>query len=168
MVSLSWIVKLIGNIMNILHRGIVVLLLSFLIPISSFAESSCSKLSDIKVLSWAYESMLATYNIDFTNYKKQLPEAAKYYTEDAWLSYQKQLHENTALLQKDKLVMTAGLEHSPVLLKKTNNLFVVQMPLLLNYQSADSLKVKKKMVTLEIAIDSQSEDCLKIKKITDK
>ncbi|CEG57237.1 DotI/IcmL family type IV secretion protein [Legionella fallonii] len=153
--------------MNILYRNFFVIPFGVLLSSVVWAQDHCSQLSDIKILSWAYESMLATYNLNFVNYKTQLPNAAKYYTKNAWMAYQKQLYLNIAPIQKEKLVISAGTANSPILLSKKNDIYKVQIPLLLNYQSQASKQTIKKIVTLDIVKDSHSDSCLKIEKITE-
>lgn len=149
------------------HRHLLILPFSFLLSSAALAQDACSQLSELRVLSWAYEAMMATYNMNFTNYQTKLPNAAKYYTQNAWMDYQKALYANISPIQKEKLVISVGAENSPIFLRQSNDSYAVRIPLLINYQSQSSKHTEKRLVTLEIAKDSHAQSCLKIQKITE-
>ncbi len=154
--------------MSIFYKHLLVIPFSLLLSSAALAQSDCAQLSELRILSWSYEAMMATYNMNFVNYKTKLPNAAKYYTQNAWMDYQKPLYANIAPIQKEKLVISVGTENSPIFLHQNNDSYVVQIPLLINYQSQASKHTEKRVVTLDIAKDSHAESCLKIQKITEK
>lgn len=110
------------------------------------------KQTDLQVLVWAYEAMLAANSYNFVNVKHQLSQAKPYFSEQAWRATQNTLY-NKSILQKviqDKLIVYTGLENGPLLLNKTSESWTVQMPLLVHFQNAKQDSIQQIVATMTI------------------
>ncbi len=141
----------------------LILTLSLFLPLSSFANSACSRLdNDVKIISWAYEVMLRTYNFNFINYSNDKAQA--YFTKPAWLRYKKEFNlvEYTKEVVSKKLVSSVGLRDAPIFLKMSPNSWTLSLPLIVNYRNAAVHKIKNINVKMIIVRDFKSHDCLKV------
>ena len=121
--------------------------------------------SDIALLVWSNEAIVSTFSYNFVNYKNELKKASSFYSNDAWVAFMNnpdfyKLNE----VQKDKLVVSAVATGAPIILQKglINGVYTwgVQIPVLITYQSASTIKKDNKVVDLTVirvpnAISSQ-------------
>ncbi|STX28696.1 protein IcmL (DotI) [Legionella beliardensis] len=137
------------------------------ITVSGFANDLCSRLAnDNKVQSWAYEAILATNNYNFVHSSKE-KEAANYFTKSAWASYKKEFNVNNQVkkVQKEKMVVSVGLQNSPLILEKNKNHWKIQLPLILNYQNETTKQTELAGLEVTVVKDKQKEDCLVISSV---
>ena len=160
--------------MSLCKKYIIIFSLSLYFTTSSYANSVCNsvKITDTQILAWSYEAMLLTYNNNFTITKNKENEskAKMYYTDNAWNQYTKSANEsgNLNMINNKRLVVSVGLENSPVILNKSDKSWKVQLPLLINYQSSTERITIRELATIEVieTDDPQPEQqCLQIKNI---
>lgn len=150
--------------MILLPRGLKnwALLLVF---IASIANAACEKPSDLDVVAWSYEAMLATHNMSYKDAKEGMAFAKSYYTKKAWSEYD-EIQKNSGTIeriQENELTVMIGLQTSPIIVEKSETDWVIEMPLLVNYESTGSYNTEHENVRLAII---QNKHCaLKIKKI---
>ena len=134
---------------------------------NGFASESCSRTdNDVKILSWAFEAMMETNNYNFTTHNQD--KASIYFTKSAWTTFKKEfeLQNRINKVINDKLVSTVGLQNSPLILQKSKTQWKVQMPLIINYRSAQKINVENKIINLDIAKDPKAvNDCLIIEAV---
>lgn len=122
----------------------------------------------MSILAWAYESMMATYNYNFTqaNAETIKKNAEQYYTKAAWDNYDSQLSNSDILdkIKKKKLIASVGVDPAPLILNKGEHTWKIQLPLIIHYQSASEHISQKQMTTLDIIYNDQCQ--LKISKMT--
>ncbi len=112
--------------------------------------------SDSAVLQWANQAAIAAYTYNFLNYEHELKKASTNFTVDGWSQFRQALDAsgNLKVVRQKKLIVSAVATKSPIILQKGPLLgkyaWRVQMPLLVSYQSASSLKQINNVVTLLI------------------
>lgn len=138
---------------------------ALLLLVCHVVHATCEAPSDLDVISWSYEAMLATHNMSYKDLEDEPTLAKSYYTKKAWSEYDDFL-KNHALLERIKenqLTVMVGLQTSPTIVNNTKNVWTVEMPLLVNYESTGSYNTEREKVKLDIY---QNKNCvLKIKKI---
>lgn len=103
--------------------GLFLTLLVFITLLPSYAAPPLNQpaVTTIQVKAMANEAFKAAYSFDFLNYKKQQAEAARYFTPEAWKTFQAALMKSGLLNQvfEEKLV-TTGLAEStgPIVLSQ--------------------------------------------------
>ena len=110
--------------------------------------------------------MMVTHDMTRENVEKVLLNAQHYYTPEAWLEYGEYLKSQGVIerVKRNQWMVSTGIERSPIIEKKIDATWTVQLPLLINYQSTGSYHLEKQAVTLNIA---NSPRChLKITHIT--
>lgn len=129
----------------------------FFVVISATAYAVCEERSDLYVTAWSFKAMMATHNMNADNAEKMLSDAAHYYTPEAWVEYENYAKSQgvTERVIRNQLVVSTGIENSPVIETKMAEEWVVQLPLLINYSSTGSYHQENQKVTLHIAHDSR-------------
>lgn len=150
-------------------RFILFCLLSFFC-INSYAGTieHINKHSNIDILTWAYKAMLVSHTYNFVKYKSQLKQAETYFTPTAWKNYQKNLKQSNLINKviNQKLVISMGTASSPLLLQKADAKWKVQIPIIINLQSAnESQQQPLQLVTLTISTSSKGHNGLIIDEI---
>jgi intracellular multiplication protein IcmL len=113
-------------------------------------------LSQAALLQWANTAATAAYNYDFVNYREALQEASAYFTPDGWNSFMQALNESGSLQNviDKKLMVTAVATGAPVIVDQGvldgTYTWKVQMPMLINYQSASQNQQHSVTVTMLI------------------
>ncbi|MCD6039399.1 MAG: hypothetical protein K0S27_799 [Gammaproteobacteria bacterium] len=94
------------------------------------------------VAAWTIEAVEAAYSYNFMNYRAQLQDAQKYFTEYGWRNYMSGLKasNNLLALTERKMIFTARVVDKPKLLKEGilsgAYAWKFQMPLLVNFLEA--------------------------------
>lgn len=136
------------------------------------AMAQCTQnVSDLNVMSFAYEAMMAIHNYSFVNYDKTLSyeKAGQYLSQQAWQTYSEELKTSGVLarLIKNKWVSTVGTANAPIILRKGmregQHQWLVQIPLLIHYQSAEEDTINTRVEKLLIVQDENH--CLKVANI---
>lgn len=108
------------------------------------------------VMSWAEEAVKAVYSYDFRNYKKQIQDTQKYFTNSGWKAFTEALNKsnNLQIVENKKLVASA-VTTKPTLIeegvKKGRYTWKVQMPITASYENESKLIKQNLIVTLLIA-----------------
>lgn len=105
---------------------------------------------------WANTAVIAVNTYDFFNYRDQLQKASDYFTTDGWQAYLDELKASrnlNAVIEK-KLVVSAVATRAPTILRQGiidgAYSWVVQIPVLVTYQSASQYSQQSLIVTLMI------------------
>lgn len=109
------------------------------------------------LLEWAGEAAVAAYTYDVANYQNELQNVMdKYFTKSGGEAFMQSFQTSGALdnLLSKKLVVTAVVNGAPLILKEGSLLgqrtWRVQIPLLVNYQSASELETDSYVVSMLI------------------
>ncbi|MCD6046948.1 MAG: type secretion protein DotI [Gammaproteobacteria bacterium] len=112
--------------------------------------------SQAALLQWANTAVIAVNTYDFFNYREQLQKASEYFTPDGWQAYLNELKASrnlNAVLEK-KLVVSAVATRAPTILREAIldgvYTWVVNIPILVTYQSASEYSQQSLIVTLMI------------------
>jgi intracellular multiplication protein IcmL len=123
------------------------------VPLHSLSEPV---ITQKHMLQWSSLAALAAYNLDFSNYEKQLKSAQPYFTTGGWDKFQQALKDEGLLstLIDKKLDMSAVVTDTPVVLNTTvmNGRFTwrVQMPVLVTFESASETNKMHLVVTMNV------------------
>ena len=134
--------------------SVVCILITMLL--ASFSAQASSKhchnksFTNVEVLAWSYEAMMESYNHSFVNIKKELQDARDYYNLDAWKQFYATVKPTLKEIQAKKMVVSVGLENSPLLLSKSKNQWKVQLPLIIHYQTATEQKIVNAIANVTI------------------
>lgn len=108
------------------------------------------------LLSWANQAAVAAFSYNFANYRQALQDASEYFTPEGWKDFQAALESSNnlnAVISK-KLVVSAVPTGAPVIIDQGviygRYSWKVQMPLLVNFQSASTNFQTPLLVTLLI------------------
>ena len=108
------------------------------------------------LLQWANQAAVSAYSYNFSDYRKALQEASEYFTPNGWKNFQVALKasQNLNTVIAKKLVVSAVATGAPVIIEqgilRGRYAWKVQMPLLVNYQSASTSIQDPLIVTLLI------------------
>ena len=114
------------------------------------------------VLAWSQEAVQAAFSYDFMNYRTQLQNAQKYFTDYGWRSYMKSLQDSNNLIAlKERKFVVIGQVVAPPKLLTEGPIgqagiygYKVQMPLLVTYLQAplydDKSKIQNPLVVTVI------------------
>ncbi|MCD6055972.1 MAG: protein IcmL (DotI) [Gammaproteobacteria bacterium] len=114
-------------------------------------------MSTATIVQWATNAAVAAYTFDFNGYRRQLSETqAQYFTPDGWTSFLKALDTSNILkaVIQDKLIVSAAVTQAPVV--KASGIvhgkytWVIQMPMVVTYQSSAQINSMNYLVTLTI------------------
>ncbi len=112
--------------------------------------------SDSAVLQWANQAAIASFSYNFVNYRTELQASSGFYTAEGWDQFLKSLQDSNNLLavKASKLVVSAVATSAPVILQKGvlngRYTWMVQMPLLVRYQSASEFTEQNNVVTIRV------------------
>lgn len=108
------------------------------------------------VIQWSELVARSAYTFDFLNSEKQLKATSKYFTPEGWQAFETAVKDSGYLekVQQDKLQVSTVVNGSPVVAKRYishgHYTWVVQMPLLVLYTSAN-MNVKRQLyVTMTV------------------
>jgi intracellular multiplication protein IcmL len=108
------------------------------------------------LLQWANSAAIAAYTYNFVNYRQELQSASEFFTPDGWRQFINALEgsNNLSAVIDKKLVVSAVATGAPVILdqKAINGTYtwIVQMPMLITYQSASASARQSVMVKMTI------------------
>ena len=113
-------------------------------------------LSDKAVLQWASEAVVSVYSYNFVNFRRAFQTSKQYFTKSGWTSFLKALSasKNLKAVQDQKLIVSAVLQGAPIVRSegqlRGRYTWVVQMPVLVTYQSSTDQSTQTFLVTLRI------------------
>jgi len=101
-------------------------------------------ITDDQLLRWAVEACTAAYSFNFLDYRNNLQQARKYFTEAGFDSYVKALEQsgNLATVEDKRLVVKAYLTDNPVIVSRgtlggqSRYVWQVEVPMVVRYVSA--------------------------------
>jgi intracellular multiplication protein IcmL len=107
------------------------------------------------ILQWARKAATTAYTFDFVNYNKEIAAARPYFTADGWQDY---LHSVSGLIQnvvQNQLFVNGVVSGTPVISNQGNlpgrgEVWRVQIPFLVSYQSANTISKRNYFVVLTI------------------
>lgn len=113
-------------------------------------------LQDKALLQWASEAVTSIYSYNFVNFRRVFENNKQYFTTEGWTSFLKALtdSQNLKAVQEKKLIVSAVLTGAPIVRSEGQlqgrYTWVVQMPVLVTYQSANEQSSQNFIVTLKI------------------
>lgn len=115
------------------------------------------------VIQWADVAAKNAYHLDFNSYESQLEAAKKYFTTTGWKSFNDALSASGLLdaVKEKKLEIDSVVTDDPVI-KKTGlrhgvRFWVVQMPILISFDSASANASRKMIITMTVVRSSDIE-----------
>lgn len=124
-----------------------------LVPLVSLDQPNLTRAA---VLSWTAQSSSEVMTFGFHDYRRRLQESSRLFTQRGWQSFNEALTQSRLLEQVEQYqqVVTATATGAPVVVQEAviNGVYrwVVQMPLLVTYQSGSKRSDSNLMVTLVI------------------
>lgn len=113
-----------------------------------------NQLSDT-ILRFASKAATIAYTFDFVNYQEQLSLARPYFTSAGWSDFQSSISDLVSTIVKNQLFVSGVVVGTPVIsnqgpLPGTDYAWRVQIPFLVNYQSANVTTRRNYMVIVSI------------------
>lgn len=153
---------------------VICFLFAHMLMVSTGMASTCKQCvenpSDLDVMAFSYKAMMAIHYYNYVNYPQILTakNASQYFTKPVWDNYYQQLESQGMLekVRKNKYISSIGTENTPQIIQKisqngkTTEMWQIQIPALIIYQSQTDLKKDKKVITLSIIQDK--DHCLKV------
>lgn len=106
------------------------------------------------ILRFASKAAVAAYTFDFVNYKQEIDEARVYFTSDGWSSYLASVSEVLKRITENKLFVSAVVDGAPIISNEGELDGVyswrVQIPFLVNYQSAQTAEKSRYTVLITV------------------
>jgi len=108
------------------------------------------------LLQWASLSAQMSYNLNFTDYKKQIQSVSPYFTANGFAKYQQALKSSGLLdtVINKKVMMSAIVSGDAVIasdfVEHGRRNWIVQLPMLVTFQSASETKHIHTYVTMRI------------------
>lgn len=105
-------------------------------------------MSSDELLQWTVNAVEAANSFDFINYRRQLQDAQKYFMDESWATYMKELtiSDNLLALKYRRWVFVAKVVEKPTLITEGIlsgvRAFKFQMPLLVTYLKPPSYDIK--------------------------
>lgn len=124
-----------------------------LIPMVSLQEPN---LSTPALMSWVAQASTEVMTFTFTDYRRRLQEASRNFTRKGWESFTKALEQSRIieLVEDNQQVVTAAPRGAPLLLEEGirggRYSWVVQIPMVVTYQSGSKSRSDNLMVTVVI------------------
>lgn len=124
-----------------------------LVPMLALSEPN---LSVPALMSWATQASTEVMTFGFNDYKRRMQEASRNFTRKGWESFTLALERSLIIemVEKNQQVVTAAPRGAPVLqsegLVQGRYQWVLQIPLVLSYQSGSKVRNDNLMVTLVI------------------
>ncbi len=117
--------------------------------------SDMPNLSSNTLVQWATKAAVAAYTFDFVNYNKQTALARPYFTTAGWSQYVSSIGGLIQAIRQNQLLVNGVVTGAPVIanqgeLPGQGEVWRIQMPFLVTYQSADG--VSKKAFTVMVTI----------------
>lgn len=107
------------------------------------------------LLRWASKASVASYTFDFVNYKRQMSEAALYFTSAGWQDYQTSLNVLISQIIQKQLFVNGVISGDPIISNQgpvpgRGYLWRIQIPFLVTYQTAEELRKQNFLVVMTI------------------
>lgn len=114
-------------------------------------------MSTAAIVQWATDAAVSAYTFDFTDYRRQLTHSQMtYFTPEGWTHFLKALQSTNILntVIKQKLIVNAAVTQAPII-KASGTVhgrytWVIQMPMVVTYQSSETSNSTSLLVTLTI------------------
>lgn len=94
-----------------------------------------------QVLNWATLIIPKLYALDFANYRVQLQAQQRYFFPQAWQSYREEFEPTLNKIKKEKLVLSAAVNGTPVMmgvnLDKQTPMWKLQIPVIMSFQKGE-------------------------------
>jgi intracellular multiplication protein IcmL len=113
-------------------------------------------LSSPALLSWAAQAATETMTFGFSDYRRRLQESSRHFTKQGWAAFSKELADIKLIetVESQYLLTTAIPAAAPQIIEERivggRYQWIVQLPLIITYQSKDSKRDDRWMVTLVI------------------
>jgi intracellular multiplication protein IcmL len=114
-------------------------------------------LTDQALLRWASEAVVSVYSYNFINFREVLQNSEKYFTSAGWRSFMDALNKSKNLdaVKENKLVVSAMISAAPIVTRKGISgrgyyTWIVQVPVLVHFESADQHNDQSYVVQVEI------------------
>ncbi|MCB9988521.1 MAG: type IVB secretion system apparatus protein IcmL/DotI [Rhodospirillales bacterium] len=124
-----------------------------LIPMVSLMEPN---LSTPALMSWVAQATTEVMTFNFNDYRRRLQEASRNFTRQGWDSFTLALQKSRIIemVETNQQVVTAAPRGAPILqsegIVKGRYQWVVQVPMVISYQSGAKVRTDNLMVTLVI------------------
>ncbi len=112
--------------------------------------------TDPEILQWAANAALVSNSYDFVNYRKQLQDAAQFFTPAGWVSYMQALQQSNNLIgvKEGHIILTSTPTGAPQILDRGlisgAYYWKIGLPLLLSYTGQSLAQTQKVYVTMTI------------------
>jgi intracellular multiplication protein IcmL len=123
------------------------------IPVRALTEPY---VTDTFLTNWVSENVTRAFSMDPLNYRRQAAEMEPNFTEEGYAAYIDSLKESGVIefMTKNLLISSAVAQGAPVIVEKgvANGLFFwkLQMPILVQYRSAQKGTEKRRMVNVTV------------------
>lgn len=107
------------------------------------------------IIRWSSKAAITAYSFDYVNYKEQISKARSYFTSGGWTDYLNSINPVIQTVVQGQLFVNGIVSGTPVISNQGSSsgnkqLWRVQIPFLVTYQSANSTAKRHFMVTLTI------------------
>lgn len=113
-----------------------------------------AQITDSIVISWVSQVVPRLYALDFLNYRSQLNDINKYFTNYGWNSYSTAFKGVLDQIVKDKLVTRATLQDVPVVTAKGTingvEAWKIQVPVMINFQQGKKEQTNEFILSLTV------------------
>lgn len=123
-----------------------------IMPLTAFDQPN---LLPATILQWASKAATSAYTFDYVNYNKQLALARPYFTEAGWQDYLQSVNNLIQTLVQNQLIINGIVSGAPIISNQGSlpgqpNVWRVQIPFLVTYQSANTTTKKNFYVLMII------------------
>jgi intracellular multiplication protein IcmL len=115
-----------------------------------------SNMNDAAIISWASRAASDIMTFGFHDYQRRLQENANYFTRRGWQTFSEALEKSriTETVEKSQQVVSAVVNGAPTITQQglTNGIYrwIIQLPLVVTYQSGSATQTEKLSLTLTI------------------
>lgn len=126
-------------------------------PLSALSDPV---LTEHLIVQWASTAVKQSYELNFSQDTEQLSSAKIYFTKSGWSAYQNALKKSQFLdvIKSDKLEVSSIVDNDPVVIKTGVEhgvrFWVLQMPVLVEFDSASATQNKNILVTIKVVRSS--------------
>ena len=107
------------------------------------------------IIRWASKAATTAYSFDFVNYDSQINAAKPYFTDVGWKDYLNGVSPLVSTIVQNKIIVNGVIAGAPVIsnqgvLPDKGNVWRVQIPFLVSYQSGEAVSNKRYYVVISI------------------
>ena len=122
-------ILLISLLLNIILIGTIFFLYKKTSTIKYFAVNNQGEMTELKnrfhitpeiISNWTTQALSNLYNIDFLNYREELTQRQKYFTEDGWEGFLSAYNKTLKQIKAKKLVSRSVITSPPVVIASGN------------------------------------------------